>query len=173
MVPLADALPLSRQSAVLAFQLGDGLVNLISPVSNTLVGCLADPPTPTREGYTFEAGSQPRRGEGRWARTPLSRGTPPCTSAGSRTGARPVLSRSSPLPLTARAAAIPSVTPQRGADDLLCPDLHRRKPRLGRASRQRRARRLVFCQRPHLSCGSRCRPRCQPAHTGYARLRSL
>jgi uncharacterized ion transporter superfamily protein YfcC len=41
MVPLADALDLSRQSAVLAFQLGDGLVNLVSPVSNTLVSCLA------------------------------------------------------------------------------------------------------------------------------------
>lgn len=41
MVPLADALQLSRQSAVLAFQLGDGLVNLTSPVSNTLVSCLA------------------------------------------------------------------------------------------------------------------------------------
>ena len=41
MVPLADALRLSRQAAVLAFQLGDGLVNLVSPVSNTLVSCLA------------------------------------------------------------------------------------------------------------------------------------
>jgi len=41
MVPLADALCLSRQSAVLAFQLGDGLVNLVSPISNTLVSCLA------------------------------------------------------------------------------------------------------------------------------------
>ena len=41
MVPLADALSLSRQSAVLAFQLGDGLVNLVSPISNTLVSCLA------------------------------------------------------------------------------------------------------------------------------------
>ena len=41
MVPLADALSLSRQAAVLAFQLGDGLVNLVSPVSNTLVSCLA------------------------------------------------------------------------------------------------------------------------------------
>ena len=41
MVPLADTLCLSRQSAVLAFQLGDGLVNLVSPVSNTLVSCLA------------------------------------------------------------------------------------------------------------------------------------
>ncbi len=41
MVPLADALSLSRQSAVLAFQLGDGLANLVSPISNTLVSCLA------------------------------------------------------------------------------------------------------------------------------------
>lgn len=41
MVPLADALGLSRQAAVLAFQLGDGLVNLVSPISNTLVSCLA------------------------------------------------------------------------------------------------------------------------------------
>lgn len=41
MVPLADALQLSRQSAVLAFQLGDGLANLTSPISNTLVSCLA------------------------------------------------------------------------------------------------------------------------------------
>ena len=40
MVPLADALGLSRQAAVLAFQLGDGLVNLLSPISNTLVSCL-------------------------------------------------------------------------------------------------------------------------------------
>ena len=41
MVPRADALGLSRQAAVLAFQLGDGLVNLVSPISNTLVSCLA------------------------------------------------------------------------------------------------------------------------------------
>ncbi|MCI8303773.1 MAG: YfcC family protein [Lawsonibacter sp.] len=41
MVPLADALALSRQGAVLAFQLGDGLVNLVSPISNTLMSCLA------------------------------------------------------------------------------------------------------------------------------------
>lgn len=41
MVPLADVLGFSRQSAVLAFQLGDGLVNLVSPISNTLVSCLA------------------------------------------------------------------------------------------------------------------------------------
>ena len=41
MVPLADGLALSRRSAVLAFQLWDGLANLVSPISNTLVSCLA------------------------------------------------------------------------------------------------------------------------------------
>lgn len=41
MVPMADFLGLSRQSAVLAFQLGDGLVNLTSPISTTLTGVLA------------------------------------------------------------------------------------------------------------------------------------
>lgn len=41
MVPMADALSISRQSAVFAFQLGDGLVNLISPISTTLTSCLA------------------------------------------------------------------------------------------------------------------------------------
>ncbi len=41
MVPMADALSISRQSAVFAFQLGDGLVNLTSPISTTLTSCLA------------------------------------------------------------------------------------------------------------------------------------
>lgn len=41
MVPMADAMQLSRQAAVFAFQLGDGLVNLISPISTTLTTCLA------------------------------------------------------------------------------------------------------------------------------------
>lgn len=41
MVPMADGLGLSRQSAVFAFQLGDGLVNLTSPISTTLTSCLA------------------------------------------------------------------------------------------------------------------------------------
>jgi uncharacterized ion transporter superfamily protein YfcC len=41
MVPMADALCISRQSAVFAFQLGDGLVNLVSPISTTLTSCLA------------------------------------------------------------------------------------------------------------------------------------
>ncbi|MDP4944767.1 MAG: AbgT family transporter, partial [Alishewanella sp.] len=38
--PLADMLGLSRQIAVLAFQLGDGLTNCIIPTSAALIGCL-------------------------------------------------------------------------------------------------------------------------------------
>lgn len=41
MLPMTDFLGLSRQSAVFAFQLGDGLVNLCSPISTTLTGILA------------------------------------------------------------------------------------------------------------------------------------
>lgn len=41
MTPMADLMGLTRQSAVFAFQLGDGLVNLTSPISTTLTGVLA------------------------------------------------------------------------------------------------------------------------------------
>lgn len=41
MAPLADLSGVSRQTAVLAFQLGDGLTNLIIPTSASLMGCLA------------------------------------------------------------------------------------------------------------------------------------
>ncbi len=41
MAPLADLSGVSRQTAVLAFQLGDGLTNLIVPTSAVTVGCLA------------------------------------------------------------------------------------------------------------------------------------
>ncbi|MEL7230887.1 MAG: putative basic amino acid antiporter YfcC [Pseudomonadota bacterium] len=41
MAPLADLSGLSRQSAVLAFQLGDGFTNVITPASPVLIGCLA------------------------------------------------------------------------------------------------------------------------------------
>lgn len=41
MTPMADLLGFTRQSAVFAFQLGDGLPNLTSPVSTTLNGVLA------------------------------------------------------------------------------------------------------------------------------------
>ena len=41
MAPLADLSGVSRQTAVLAFQLGDGFTNLIMPTSAVLIGCLA------------------------------------------------------------------------------------------------------------------------------------
>ncbi|MEM7780028.1 MAG: putative basic amino acid antiporter YfcC [Pseudomonadota bacterium] len=41
MAPLADLSGVTRQTAVLAFQLGDGITNLIVPTSAVLMGCLA------------------------------------------------------------------------------------------------------------------------------------
>lgn len=41
MAPLSDLLGVSRQTAVLAFQLGDGLANIIVPTSGCLMGMLA------------------------------------------------------------------------------------------------------------------------------------
>jgi len=40
MAPLSDLVEVSRQVAVLAFQLGDGLTNIIIPTSASLIGCL-------------------------------------------------------------------------------------------------------------------------------------
>jgi uncharacterized ion transporter superfamily protein YfcC len=40
MAPLGDLVGVSRQVAVLAFQLGDGLTNLIVPTSGALIGSL-------------------------------------------------------------------------------------------------------------------------------------
>ena len=40
MAPLSDIVGLTRQVAVLAFQLGDGLTNIIIPTSASLIGCL-------------------------------------------------------------------------------------------------------------------------------------
>jgi len=40
MAPLADLLGVTRQTAVLAFQLGDGLTNILVPTSAALMGCL-------------------------------------------------------------------------------------------------------------------------------------
>jgi len=40
MVPLSDLMGISRQVAVLVFQLGDGLTNIIVPTSAALMGCL-------------------------------------------------------------------------------------------------------------------------------------
>jgi uncharacterized ion transporter superfamily protein YfcC len=41
MVPLADVLGLTRQTAVLAFQFGDGLSNMLIPTSGVLMAMLA------------------------------------------------------------------------------------------------------------------------------------
>ena len=40
MSPLSDLLGVTRQTAVLAFQLGDGLTNILVPTSAALMGCL-------------------------------------------------------------------------------------------------------------------------------------
>lgn len=40
LAPMADLVAVSRQTAVLAFQLGDGLTNIIVPTSASLLGCL-------------------------------------------------------------------------------------------------------------------------------------
>jgi len=40
MAPLSDLVGVTRQVAVLAFQLGDGLTNIIIPTSASLIGCL-------------------------------------------------------------------------------------------------------------------------------------
>ena len=40
MAPLSDLIGVSRQVAVLAFQLGDGLANMAVPTSAALMGCL-------------------------------------------------------------------------------------------------------------------------------------
>jgi uncharacterized ion transporter superfamily protein YfcC len=40
MAPLSDLIGVSRQVAVLAFQLGDGLTNMVVPTSASLMGCL-------------------------------------------------------------------------------------------------------------------------------------
>lgn len=41
MAPLSDLLGVSRQTAVVAFQLGDAFTNLIVPTSGCLIGSLA------------------------------------------------------------------------------------------------------------------------------------
>ncbi|MEM1096788.1 MAG: YfcC family protein, partial [Bacteroidota bacterium] len=41
MAPLADLLGVTRQTAVLAFQMGDGFTNLIIPTSAILMGALS------------------------------------------------------------------------------------------------------------------------------------
>ncbi len=53
LTPMADTLGISRQSAVFAFQLGDGLTNLASPISTTLNGVLAVAEEPYEKWIRF------------------------------------------------------------------------------------------------------------------------
>ena len=41
MAPFSDLIGLSRQASVVAFQLGDGITNMITPVSGVLLGVLS------------------------------------------------------------------------------------------------------------------------------------
>ena len=41
MVPIADLVGMTRQVAVQAFQFGDGLGNLLTPLNGPMMGCLA------------------------------------------------------------------------------------------------------------------------------------
>lgn len=54
MTPLADAIGLTRQVAVLAYQYGDGLSNTIFPVSSTLVASLAIAGVPFNKWLKFQ-----------------------------------------------------------------------------------------------------------------------
>ena len=55
MTPLADLLQISRQTAVLAFQFGDGLINLIIPTSGITMGILGIGRIPFTEWLRFIA----------------------------------------------------------------------------------------------------------------------
>ena len=41
MTPLSDVIDVTRQTAVIAFKMGDGITNMITPVSGTLMAVLA------------------------------------------------------------------------------------------------------------------------------------
>ncbi|WP_079911232.1 YfcC family protein [Paenibacillus sp. 32352] len=53
MVPLSDLLGVTRQTAVLAFQLGDGFTNMILPTSSALMGSLAVSGIPYQKWVRF------------------------------------------------------------------------------------------------------------------------
>lgn len=53
MVPLADMLDISRQTAVLAFKLGDGTTNIIAPTSGILMAVLAVGKIPYSKWFKF------------------------------------------------------------------------------------------------------------------------
>ena len=53
MVPLSDLLGITRQTAVLAFQFGDGFTNMILPTSSALMGSLAVSGIPYQKWVKF------------------------------------------------------------------------------------------------------------------------
>jgi len=55
MTPLADLLGITRQSAVLVFQMGDGFTNMILPTSSALMGSLAVSGIPYQKWLKFAA----------------------------------------------------------------------------------------------------------------------
>jgi len=55
MVPLADVLGITRQTAVLAFQFGDGFTNSFFPTAGTLMACLGLIKVPYDRWFKFMA----------------------------------------------------------------------------------------------------------------------
>ncbi len=53
MAPLSDLIGVSRQSAVLAFQFGDGFTNMITPTSGVLIGVLGVAKIPYEKWFKF------------------------------------------------------------------------------------------------------------------------
>ncbi|SIT73341.1 YfcC family protein [Edaphobacillus lindanitolerans] len=53
MVPLADMLDITRQTAVLAFKMGDGITNIIAPTSGVLMAVLAIGKVPYAKWFKF------------------------------------------------------------------------------------------------------------------------
>jgi uncharacterized ion transporter superfamily protein YfcC len=58
MAPLADLMHISKNLAVLAFQLGDGFTNIIVPTSGALIGTLAVARIPWNKWFKFIIGFQ-------------------------------------------------------------------------------------------------------------------
>jgi uncharacterized ion transporter superfamily protein YfcC len=55
MVPIADTAGIGRQVAVLAFQMGDGLMNMIVPTNAVLMGILGLAGVPYERWFKFIA----------------------------------------------------------------------------------------------------------------------
>ena len=52
-IPMSDIIGVSRQSAILAFQIGDGLVNMIIPTVGGLLAMLALARVPFNKWFTY------------------------------------------------------------------------------------------------------------------------